>query len=313
MAGDSSERTQQVQRRLLSTCGRIRWWDDAGHKGTGTGYLVGPDLVMTCDHVLGSSPSAAGWSVNVTFVDGEYGATVLRRDPMTDCALLRLTRPSGTLPLALGSTAAPDRPFWTAGFPAINDQAPVLLSGSVQAVDWPDAAGVFSTVLFSPMIAAGRGALAQGFSGSPVLVDELCVGHLTSIIPDAGATAYAGRPYAQLGYLYACRSQDVLSMTAGLIAPAMMQPSADKVRRQPTRLSLRQLLLAMTDEIEFDSFISNHYPVIFRRHISSPMPPLKKIDILLVHLSGRYDEVLEGLKSDYGSQFERHANILKYD
>jgi S1-C subfamily serine protease len=59
-------------------------------KGHGTGAIVGPNAVLTADHVVGIEP------LSVTFFDGRVAEGRVRwRDPLLDVALLKVAVPDG--------------------------------------------------------------------------------------------------------------------------------------------------------------------------------------------------------------------------
>ncbi len=94
------------------------------------------------------------------------------------------------------------------------------LSGTVLDPKGKDKAKRASLILFSPQVAAGMASNVHGFSGSPVMVERLVVGHLSRILGD---DEYAGR--AAYGLLYATPSEAVLKLLG--IQPA--KPFVDPV------------------------------------------------------------------------------------
>lgn len=59
-------------------------------KGHGTGAIVGPNAVLTADHVVGTEP------LSVTFFDGRVAEARVRwRDPLLDVALVEVAVPDG--------------------------------------------------------------------------------------------------------------------------------------------------------------------------------------------------------------------------
>jgi S1-C subfamily serine protease len=59
-------------------------------KGHGTGVIIGPNAVLTADHVVGVEP------LSVTFFDGRVAEGRVRwRDPLLDVALVEVAVPSG--------------------------------------------------------------------------------------------------------------------------------------------------------------------------------------------------------------------------
>ena len=59
-------------------------------KGHGTGAIIGPNAVLTADHVVGTEP------LSITFFDGRVAQGRVRwRDPLLDVALLEVAVPDG--------------------------------------------------------------------------------------------------------------------------------------------------------------------------------------------------------------------------
>lgn len=194
---------------------------DAGG-ARGTGYLVSPDTLVTCEHVIRQVPD--GQKVELHFGDTRCEAKVITRDDQADCAILQLTTPlNGIEPLNLTAHACRRGDTWDAyGFPSITKLSGHFLSGDVQDPTGKDPSNNDAVVLYSREIAAGEGAPPQGFSGTPILVGGYVVGHLKRIIPN---TADGNSPArAMMGTLYACPSR--------LVANLLPQ-SARKVVRKP--------------------------------------------------------------------------------
>lgn len=168
----------------LIECGGIR----------GTGYLLQPDCVFTCYHVI--QTALPDGCVSVRFVHGEYQARVVLVDAENDCAVLRLAKPVGNVsPLRLATGAGPRGRKWESyGFPAATFSSGLLISGEVQDGDGENLRNRPALLLHSQNVTAG--ALMQGFSGSPVVADGLVIGQLQQIVPDE-------RSGAQFGVLYA--------------------------------------------------------------------------------------------------------------
>lgn len=184
---------------LKNACAYI----DAG--GTrGTGYLVSPDIVVTCDHVV--NRVANDQLAEVRFGGLKCEAKVLARDEQADCAILQLPAPlDGIEPLQLANYEFNRGDTWDAyGFPSITSEAGHFLTGDVQDPLGKDPSGNDAIVLYSREIAAAEGATPQGFSGTPVLVSGYVIGHLKRIIPSHSVDGVP--PRAMMGTLYACPS-----------------------------------------------------------------------------------------------------------
>src|SRR4051812_34899241 len=92
--------------------------------GTGTAYLVSESWAVTCAHVVDNM--AIGREVHLFFpgAPGEIAhwierrATLVKRDPDSDCATLRLTEPLPSVrPLSLGNSCSVDDAWWSFGYP----------------------------------------------------------------------------------------------------------------------------------------------------------------------------------------------------
>lgn len=96
----------------------------------GTGFLVSAERLLTCYHVI---RDAGPRPILVTFPHGQYEATVELLDVLSDCALLRLTRPvppGEARPLSLATSAVARGAAWEGyGFPAATGQAGLLIGG----------------------------------------------------------------------------------------------------------------------------------------------------------------------------------------
>lgn len=303
----SSANQAEASQRQLTAASAYLESGPQGARTRGTGYLLTADLVATCSHVV--PESAADGPIRICLEEGEYEGYVVARDKALDCALVRLQRPTlTTAPLPLGAGCAVGEPFWSLGFPLTTDQSRLPLSGHVVAASWPDPSGAQAILLFSAQVAAGQGGLLQGFSGSPVLIAGVCVGHLKSIIPDPAAAE--GRPYAQLGYLYACPSPVTAALAAALGGPGCPPRQAEP--STPTRPSLRNLINKVTQgDANFDDFFQNHFEKIYKKHIGVSMSMVQKINILLTYAD--LSAVLSALRQDYPAEVSAHEVALQYE
>lgn len=181
----------------------------------GTGYLIAPNIVVTCAHVVGRVTD--GQLVGLRFGGVTCEAKIVAQDAQADCAILQLAEAlEGVEPMRLASSECRRGDPWDAyGFPAITREAGHFLTGDVQDPLGKDPSNNDALVLFSREIAAGEGAPPQGFSGTPVLVGDYVVGHLKRIIPSDPAESLT--PKAMMGTLYACPSRLVANL---LPAPA---------------------------------------------------------------------------------------------
>lgn len=171
----------------------------------GSGFLISPDRILTCAHVVSSL--AGGGEVCVRSPLGERTARILQLDPEEDCALLQLIEPiEGVLPLRLSDDPLARNVRWDAyGFPSVNGGHGMLLGGTVQDPCGRDARGRPTLVLFSDLFMPNSA--LNGFSGSPVLLNGAVIGQLRQILPDAN-----GKP--QFGLAYACTVPPLLRLGA---------------------------------------------------------------------------------------------------
>jgi tetratricopeptide (TPR) repeat protein len=199
---------------LKAACGRIV---AGGSKGSG--YLVGRDRVITCAHVVKSA--GEGGKATVTFPSIELEATILKLDDVADAAVLTLSRPlDDVAPLKLAGGIDRKASWEGYGFPDLAKGEGIPLEGAVMDSDSTDDQKVPVLLLRSEQIAAGGEAPLHGFSGSPVLVDGLVVGHLKRYIKDKESPL---RP--AYGYVYATPSRAVLHLLGAQPAVPVVRPS----------------------------------------------------------------------------------------
>ncbi len=167
---------------------------------SGTGFLVAPDLVLTCQHVV--TDCAKDDSVELHFDSRSTTGVIIESDAERDWALVRLAHAVvGREPLKLSRTVPnPEQPGESYGFPGVANGAGVGLKGAIHEPQGKDQRHRDSLILRAGHLGDSD---PQGFSGSPVLVDGLVVGMLQSIIPDVNA-----QPQFQL--IYACPSAMLL-------------------------------------------------------------------------------------------------------
>lgn len=160
----------------------------------GTGYLVLPDCVLTCYHVV--EPAVPDGWIRVIFAHGEYLAQVSLMDIENDCAVLRLSQPVLAVPpLPLGREPPRRGGAWQSyGFPAATLSSGLLIDGELQDEDGRNLRQRAALVLHSRNVTAG--ALMQGFSGSPVVADGVVIGQLQQIVPDETLGAHFGVVFA---------------------------------------------------------------------------------------------------------------------
>lgn len=185
---------------IVAACGLIVTEDSRG-----TGYLIAPDRVATCAHVV---QDAAEEDICIAFSGTECEATVGPLNRESDCAILLLKKAvPDTPPLRLGGRCKWKAPWDSYGFPLAGRATGVTLAGIVSNPEAQDDLGRSVLELTSPEVAAGMATPLHGFSGSPVLVDGLVVGHLKRFLPDMDNP---DRP--AFGKVYATRSECVLNL-----------------------------------------------------------------------------------------------------
>ena len=143
--------------------------------GHGSGFSVGPDLVVTNAHVV--APMAGRGTMRIGIVPSQgksgYFAKIVAYSPRQDLALLRLTEKGTLVPTALYTGAVTDgQEVWAVGYPGVVDaaqgyseadlmspSAPVKSRGNVST---GRAGHGYDTVLHTAQIASGN-------SGGPLL------------------------------------------------------------------------------------------------------------------------------------------------
>lgn len=174
---------------LKAACARITCADRRG-----TGFLITPDTILTCAHVVGT-----GIEVDVEFIpQGKLLGYVEQIDEVNDIALIKLKESMTNirpLPLEINLDSSNRCSFEAYGFPSATENAGFLLRGEVQDVAGQDLRGRHALVLYSPNVTAG--AHLQGFSGAPVWRTGRVIGQLRQVIPDV-------KSGAQYGVVYAC-------------------------------------------------------------------------------------------------------------
>jgi hypothetical protein len=153
-----------------------------GGRILGAGFLIGPDVVATCAHVVDGATPVADFPL---LRSPDHAVEVLSQDDELDIAILRLTDPpTGALPVPARITGdVRDHRFRTFGFPR----------------DLPD--GIWVTGRLVGAQGAGRIQMAQdpdhwhiepGFSGAPVWDEDLggVVGMVVTFTARSKTTAH---------------------------------------------------------------------------------------------------------------------------
>lgn len=143
--------------------------------GHGSGFAVGPDLVVTNAHVVAPMAGRSTMRLGIVPSQGKSGyfARIVAYSPRQDLALLRLTEKGTLVPTALYTGAVTDgQEVWAVGYPGVVDaaqgyseadlmspSAPVKTRGNVST---GRAGHGYDTVLHTAQIASGN-------SGGPLL------------------------------------------------------------------------------------------------------------------------------------------------
>lgn len=202
---------------VKAACARIV----AAHR-QGTGYLVRPDLLITCAHVVRPLPPDIPISVQFYDQPTPQQATVESFDDQADWAILRLqtsTRDRLCLPAAAQATA--DTRWLAFGYPDSAGKHGIVLAGSVRDPRGKDDQGILAMQLFCEEAAAARGAVLGGASGSPVLSGGRLIGHVRRVNPDESDRS-------QLGLVYGCPASAYASALGTEASP--VQPTAYQAR-----------------------------------------------------------------------------------
>ncbi len=211
----------------------------------GTGFLVAPDQVLTCHHVV--ERLSAGDQVRCSFGEAaeERTATLVRCDPVGDVALLRLAEPlTGVKPLQL----APDAQRFTSwlgyGFPAFSDGVGVPLVGGVVDPDKRDRDGRAAVQLAADML-TGEDVSLGGFSGTPILYGRSVVGMLYRVLGARGDWSAT-----HFGLLYAVPVRALRALLDGKAAPPSSSAPRDDESRHPDLARLVRELRSGTSPSE---------------------------------------------------------------
>ncbi len=195
--------------KIKAACGRIEVMNSSGRVvAIGTGYLIAPDRVATCDHVVSSAELDR---IAVRFGSTLIAAEVLERNERTDCALLSLANaPSNSQHLVLGGACEWNAAWYSFGFPSLAKGTGVTIRGLITDPDATDDVDADVLELTSEEAGAGMAAELHGFSGSPIVVGEVVVGHIKRYLADP-----ANPRSAAWGKVYATRASCVWGLLAG--------------------------------------------------------------------------------------------------
>lgn len=223
---------------LKAACALIR---AAGARGTG--YLVAPKWVATCEHVAPKSARAV-----LEFPGGTAYGSVRAVNPSADCSLIELDKPLATPdPLPLSATVpTADEECEIYGYPVDAVRAGIRIKGTIRDPWGIDDLKAPSIHIYSDdAVASGkaemdpddnqvRGGLG-GFSGSPVVIAGVVAGHLKRVLGKGGQ--------AKLGRVFACPAEFVTNLLPrevrdrGVVlagAPPILAPSEWKFAEERT-------------------------------------------------------------------------------
>lgn len=193
---------------IIAACGYITATDSLGRPLTGTGYLIAPNLVATCGHVVKDVVPEA---ISISFDGIMKTAKSVSVNTDTDCAVIELdVALSSVTPLRIGGPCVWKATWDSYGFPAAAKGAGITMSGIVSNPKAKDDLHAEVLELTSPEVAAGMATPLHGFSGSPVIVDGFVVGHLKRFLPDTDKPDHPA-----FGKVYATRAACVHSLLAG--------------------------------------------------------------------------------------------------
>ena len=205
---------------ISAACGYVTSSNLNGVRSAGTGYLIGPARIATCAHVI---DRAVPETIKVTFDGAELVATILCIDRDNDCAVLDLDQVPGAEPLTLGGGCGWKAAWDGYGFPGVGNGTGVTCSGIVSNPKARDDLKASVLELTSPEAAAGMATPLHGFSGSPVVVNGVVVGHVKRFLSDPDNPL---RP--AYGKVYAVHAHSVLDLLA-----SQAPDHADEVNAPP--------------------------------------------------------------------------------
>jgi hypothetical protein len=180
---------------LKQACGLV-----ASGSERGTAYLVDERHMVTCEHVVRN-----GLPVTVQMGEMKFDVASIKADVNADCAVLELKQAAVGI-ARLQIVGAPPGFEWLAyGFPGLAGDIALPLQGTIQDPKGLDVLRRPALVLYSDQAAAAQGPPLGGFSGSPVMVGGMVVGHLKRVLSSRDRP---GRP--ELGYLFATPGSEIL-------------------------------------------------------------------------------------------------------
>jgi S1-C subfamily serine protease len=172
MAGD----TGSIVQVMAVACGMVT---------SGSGFFVGPNLVITNAHVVAGDPAPT-----VTVGTSTVGTEPVLFDPNLDIAVLHVATTSRPALTLVAGTAAPSTTAMVLGYPY---GGPIRADmGTVISHDSARTSDIYGSGTTSRDIYEVRGLVRPGDSGSPVLgEDGRVLGVIFAAAPDDPTLAYA--------------------------------------------------------------------------------------------------------------------------
>jgi hypothetical protein len=203
-------------RHLKPACALV----DTG-RNLGTGFLIGEERLLTCDHVMMDANIA-----RCSFGDDRSKFVefrVVARYPNLDSAVLVAINPGALAGIAAPAVASAGdslNDWWGWGFPALVDGQGVPVWGQVADEDSVGSDGRHAIQLFAENLIGGSAQLG-GLSGSPVLIQDHVVGMIYRVLAGAG-----DGQQARFGMIYAIPIGPAHPALGGAPAPYSEQSSA---------------------------------------------------------------------------------------
>jgi tetratricopeptide (TPR) repeat protein len=165
----------------------------------GTGYVVAPERVATCWHVVKTWKKDERYALFIGSDQEQREAWLIRADEANDAAIVAFDGKVPAAPLPLATSFARRAVCDGYGYPMLAKEAGVPFDGEVLDPNAQDQDKRPAVQIYSRMVAAGQASPLHGFSGSPVAVDGAVIGHLTRHLGDPDDLTRAS-----YGIVYAC-------------------------------------------------------------------------------------------------------------
>ncbi len=187
---------------------------------SGTGYLVAPNRMVTCEHVVGDT-AAADLSVKFQAPDNQLRqVTRVTVDKGNDIAVLDLAEVVVNRQPLVFSRTCPESSDWISyGYTRAARWHGVPFTGVIDSL-LAEKDGQPRVQLYSQRVGEGMRTPISGISGSPVLVGTSVIGHLAEMLADPD-----GRPV--LGLIYAVPAASIVALlgdTATVVAEPERPP-----------------------------------------------------------------------------------------